>query len=326
MAAPIDTAVSRRLASVKNVVIVLSGKGGVGKSSSSVQLALSLLNLTPTTRVGLLDLDLTGPSLPRMVGLDGAAVHQSSAGWVPAYVDQAQRLGVMSIGFLLKDRGDSVVWRGPKKDGMIRQFLSEVRWGDLDYLVIDTPPGTSDEHISLLTHLHPLFTPTSANPTTPTSILITTPQTTALNDTVKSLSFTRKLALPVLGLVENMAGYACPCCGEISDCFGKGGGEDMARREAVDFLGRVPIDTVLVALLDAVSNGEVPGADGADAGGQAADGAESSLPAPGASPSTFPLLDRYLATTSAKVWTGIAAGVIDAIERRRVELRAGLDG
>ena len=139
----LETPVSRRLASVKNIIIVLSGKGGVGKSSSSVQLALSLLNTSPTARVGLLDLDITGPSLPRMVGLDlpGASVHQSSAGWVPVYVDQDRRLGVMSIGFLLKDRGDSVVWRGPKKDGMIRQFLSEVRWGELDYLVIDTPPG-----------------------------------------------------------------------------------------------------------------------------------------------------------------------------------------
>lgn len=110
-----------------------------------MQLALSLLAQSPTNRVGLIDLDITGPSLPRMVGLDTptATVHQSSAGWVPVYVDQGRRLGVMSIGFLLKDRGDSVVWRGPKKDGMIRQFLSEVRWGDLDYLIIDTPPGES---------------------------------------------------------------------------------------------------------------------------------------------------------------------------------------
>jgi Mrp family chromosome partitioning ATPase len=145
MSEALETPVSRRLASVKNIIIVLSGKGGVGKSSSSVQLALSLLNTSPSARVGLLDLDITGPSLPRMVGLDlpGASVHQSSSGWVPVYVDQGRRLGVMSIGFLLKDRGDSVVWRGPKKDGMIRQFLSEVRWGDLDYLVIDTPPGES---------------------------------------------------------------------------------------------------------------------------------------------------------------------------------------
>jgi len=161
----IETPVSRRLSTVKNVIVVISGKGtyfvagdrrateaacmlmshvstgGVGKSSSTVQLALSLLATSPTTRVGLLDIDLTGPSLPRMLGLDSRSVHQSSSGWVPVYADQERRLGCMSIGFLLKDRGDSVVWRGPKKDGMIRQFLAEVRWGELDYLVIDTPPG-----------------------------------------------------------------------------------------------------------------------------------------------------------------------------------------
>ncbi|KAK4684856.1 ATP-binding protein involved in chromosome partitioning, partial [Tremellales sp. Uapishka_1] len=297
-ATALETPVSRRLSSVKNIVIVLSGKGGVGKSSSSVQLALSLLALTPTTRVGLLDLDLTGPSLPRMLGLDNpsSSVHQSSSGWVPVYVDQERRLGCMSIGFLLKDRGDSVVWRGPKKDGMIRQFLQEVRWGELDYLVIDTPPGTSDEHISLLTHLHPLFTPSLSHPTTPTSILITTPQTTALNDTLKSLSFTQKLSLPVLGLVENMAGYVCPCCGEISDCFGRGGGEEMARSNSIGFLGRVPIDTVLVALLDAVSKGEV----------------EATPDERG-----FPLLERYAKTTSAVVWRGITEGIVRAIEDRK---------
>ncbi|KAJ9113531.1 cytosolic Fe-S cluster assembly factor cfd1 [Naganishia adeliensis] len=283
--ASIETPVSRRLASVKNIIIVVSGKGqygrtlllhlfriitngnrnhtgGVGKSSSTVQLALSLFNTSPTTRVGLLDLDLTGPSLPRMLGLDGQSVHQSSNGWVPVYADRERRLGCMSIGFLLKDRGDSVVWRGPKKDGMIRQFLAEVRWGDLDYLVIDTPPGTSDEHISLLTHLHPLFLPNPNRPPpsfcpTPTCVLITTPQTTALNDTLKSLSFTRKPALPVLGLVENMAGYVCPCCGEISDIFSKGGGQEMAQREEIGWLGRVPIDTKLVKLLDDVVKGSV---------------------------------------------------------------------
>jgi Mrp family chromosome partitioning ATPase len=290
--------------------------GGVGKSSSSVQLALSLLNQAPGTRVGLLDLDLTGPSLPRMVGLDipGATVHQSSAGWVPVYVDRERRLGVMSIGFLLKDRGDSIVWRGPKKDGMIRQFLSEVRWGELDYLVVDTPPGTSDEHISLLTHLHPLFTPTAERPTTPSAVVISTPQQTALNDTLKSISFTRKLALPVLGLVENMAGYVCPCCDEISDLFGSGGGERLAEEQGIGFLGRVPIDTQLVKLLDAVSKGEIPGAD-TDEGKEAA--AEENK-------DEFPLLDKYNATTSSKVWKDIAKRVVDEIETRRATIAVRL--
>jgi hypothetical protein len=250
---------------------------------------------------------------------------------VPVYVDRERRLGVMSIGFLLANRGDSVVWRGPKKDGIIRQFLSEVRWGDLDYLVIDTPPGTSDEHISLLTHLHPLFTPTLARPTTPTSVLISTPQTTALNDTLKSLSFTRKLALPVLGLVENMAGYVCPCCGEISDCFGRGGGEAMAEREGVAFLGRVPIDTQLVKLLDAVSKGEIPGADVAEALAGASIAAEKDDKDDKNDKNdknendAFPLLEQYSATTSSKVWADIADDVVKRIDDRRDAIKAALE-
>lgn len=137
-----QTPIARRLATVKHVILVLSGKGGVGKSSVSVQLALSLYASSPTTRVGILDVDLTGPSIPRMMGVDGQSVHQSVAGWVPVYADQEEaRMACMSVGFLLKRKEDSVVWRGPKKNAMIRQFLSDVRWGDLDYLVVDTPPG-----------------------------------------------------------------------------------------------------------------------------------------------------------------------------------------
>lgn len=141
-----DTAVTRRLQSIKHIILVLAGKGGVGKSSVATQLALNLYASSGTARVGILDVDLTGPSIPRMFGLDRPefAVHQSTAGWVPVYADGGsgeQRLPVMSVGFLLKKKGDSVVWRGPKKNAMIRQFLSDVRWGELDYLVIDTPPG-----------------------------------------------------------------------------------------------------------------------------------------------------------------------------------------
>lgn len=135
-----DTPVSRRLAGVKRIVVVLAGKGGVGKSSVSAQLALCLHRAGK--RVGVLDIDLTGPSVPRMLGLDGNGVHQSSMGWVPVYADgPTARLACMSVGFLLKRREDSVVWRGPKKNAMIRQFLSDVAWGQLDYLIIDTPPG-----------------------------------------------------------------------------------------------------------------------------------------------------------------------------------------
>lgn len=142
MASTADTPVARRLQHVKRIIIVCSGKGGVGKSSVSAQLALSLRSSSPTARVGILDVDLTGPSIPRMLGLDGHPVHQSSDGWVPVYADGSEaRLACMSVGFLLKNKEDSVVWRGPKKNAMIRQFLSDVRWGELDYLIIDTPPG-----------------------------------------------------------------------------------------------------------------------------------------------------------------------------------------
>ncbi|CEL56556.1 Cytosolic Fe-S cluster assembly factor CFD1 OS=Cryptococcus neoformans var, neoformans serotype D (strain B-3501A) GN=CFD1 PE=3 SV=1 [Rhizoctonia solani AG-1 IB] len=239
-----DTPISRRLKDVKHIILVLSGKGGVGKSSVSTQLALSLYASAPTARVGILDVDLTGPSIPRMLGVDGHPVHQSTDGWVPVFADgPSTRLLCMSVGFLLKNRGDSVVWRGPKKNAMIRQFLSDVRWGELDYLVVDTPPGTSDEHLSLLEHLAPVHDRLSA-------VIVTTPQAVALADAIKGVSFTRAVNLPILGVIENMSGYACPCCGEITNVFSKGGGKSMAEREKVHFLGSLPIDTQLVELLD----------------------------------------------------------------------------
>lgn len=145
MAAVQDTPVAIRLRRIKHIIIVCSGKGGVGKSSIATQLTLTLYASSPEARVGILDVDLTGPSIPRMLGVDGSGVHQSSDGWVPVYADGSDaRLACMSVGFLLKKKGDSVVWRGPKKNAMIRQFLSDVRWGELDYLVIDTPPGERD--------------------------------------------------------------------------------------------------------------------------------------------------------------------------------------
>ena len=246
-----DPSIERRMRRVRQIVVVLSGKGGVGKSSVAAQLALSLSYAaksdTPDPgaqkrlRVGLLDIDLTGPSIPRMLGVDGQAVHQSSDGWVPVYTDETQCLGVMSVGFLLRSKNDSVVWRGPKKQGMINQFLRDVRWSDLDYLIIDTPPGTSDEHISLMEAIHPYA---------PKAVLVTTPQAVALSDNLRSLDFTRKVGLPVVGLIENMSGYVCPHCAECTNVWGKGGGESLAEKQGIPFLGRVPIDPALVRLLD----------------------------------------------------------------------------
>ncbi|KAK7463872.1 cytosolic Fe-S cluster assembly factor cfd1 [Stygiomarasmius scandens] len=278
-----ESPVSRRLQSVKHIIIVLSGKGGVGKSSVSTQLALNLYGSSPTARVGILDVDLTGPSIPRMLGVDGHPVHQSSDGWVPVFADGSEaRLACMSVGFLLKKKGDSVVWRGPKKNGMIRQFLGDVRWGELDYLVIDTPPGTSDEHLSLLEHLGPVHSKLSA-------VVVTTPQAVALTDAMKCVSFTRAVNLPVLGLIENMSGYVCPCCGEVSNVFSTGGGEALAQREQLTFLGSLPVDTELVTLLDAAASDEAV--------------SNSSPEGEGQTPrSSFSLLRRYQATSSAKLF------------------------
>ncbi|KAF9076612.1 P-loop containing nucleoside triphosphate hydrolase protein [Rhodocollybia butyracea] len=273
--------ISQRFQSIKHVIIVLSGKGGVGKSSVSAQLALNLYASSPTVRVGILDVDLTGPSIPRMLGLDGHPVYQSSDGWVPVFSDGPEaRLSCMSVGFLLKKRGDSVVWRGPKKNGMIRQFLSDVKWGELDYLVIDTPPGTSDEHLSLIEHLAPAQSKLSA-------VIVTTPQAVALNDVIKCLSFARTANLPILGLIENMSGYVCPCCGEVSNVFSTGGGEAMAHREGLTFLGSLPVDTELVTLLDASPP---------EAHAALDDHGEVSL---------FPLMHRYKSTPSSKLFQGI---------------------
>ncbi|KAH9954411.1 cytosolic Fe-S cluster assembling factor CFD1 [Russula dissimulans] len=296
MAAVQDTPVSRRLNCIKHIIIVCSGKGGVGKSSVAAQLALKLYASSPNARVGILDVDLTGPSIPRMLGLDGSSVHQSSDGWVPVYADASDaRLACMSVGFLLKRKSDSVVWRGPKKNAMIRQFLSDVRWGELDYLVIDTPPGTSDEHLSLLEHLGPAHDRLSA-------VIVTTPQAVALLDAIKCLSFTRAVNLPVLGIIENMSGYVCPCCGEVSNVFSTGGGKEMARKEGVPFLGALPVDTELVSLLDA---GEATSKEGSGV--------------PNAESVRFELVMRYQATPSASLFGKVLDSILNtlpAIERR----------
>jgi len=301
MATTQETPAARRLKHIKHIIIVCSGKGGVGKSSVSAQLALSLHASSPTARVGILDVDLTGPSIPRMLGLDGHGVYQSSDGWVPVYADASgvglARLACMSVGFMLKKKGDSVVWRGPKKNAMIRQLLSDVRWGELDYLVIDTPPGTSDEHLSLLEHMSPVHSRLSA-------VIVTTPQAVALMDAMKCLSFTRTVNLPVLGLIENMSGYVCPCCGEISNIFSTGGGEDMARREGLPFLGSMPVDTELVTLLDA-AEAEKPG-DTAD---------EEKL-----KEQSFELLQRYQRTSSAKLFLNIVDKIVQTLPKVEGEL------
>lgn len=232
------------LSSVKHVIIVLSGKGGVGKSTMAVQIALGLH--AQGNKVGILDVDLCGPSIPKMFNLEGRDIHQCPEGWLPVYVDNEQRIGVMSIGFLLQDTNDAVVWRGPKKNAMIKQFLSDVYWKDTDYLIIDTPPGTSDEHITTMESLRE-FNPDGA-------ILVTTPQAVSVGDVRRELTFCRRAHIPVLGIVENMSGYVCPHCSECTNIFSKGGGESLAKETNLPFLGSVPIDRQLTLTLDEGKN------------------------------------------------------------------------
>jgi Mrp family chromosome partitioning ATPase len=254
--------VPKSLENVRHVILILSGKGGVGKSSVTTQTALTLVN--KGFNVGVLDIDLTGPSLPRMFGVESRQVHQSSAGWVPVSVykntDNEEdngikrgNLSIMSLGFLLGDRNNSVVWRGPKKTAMIRQFLKDVYWGDkntpLDYLLIDTPPGTSDEHIAIAEELrwaHPLDG----------AIIVTTPQQVATADVRKEINFCKKVNFNVLGVVENMSGFICPHCAECTNIFLSGGGEELSKQLDLTFLGNIPIDPTFVEMIEMQDNGD----------------------------------------------------------------------
>uniref|UniRef100_A0A9L0JXN2 Cytosolic Fe-S cluster assembly factor NUBP2 n=1 Tax=Equus asinus TaxID=9793 RepID=A0A9L0JXN2_EQUAS len=214
------------LAGVRHIILVLSGKGGVGKSTISTELALALRHAGK--KVGILDVDLCGPSIPRMLRAQGRAVHQCDSGWVPVFVDQEQSISLMSVGFLLEKPDEAVVWRGPKKNALIKQFVSDVAWGQLDYLVVDTPPGTSDEHMATVDALRP-YSPLGA-------LVVTTPQAVSVGDVRRELTFCRKTGLRVVGLVENMSGFVCPHCAECTNVFSRGGGEELARHAGVPFL------------------------------------------------------------------------------------------
>lgn len=232
--------VMHRMAKVKRKILVLSGKGGVGKSTVSAQLSFAFAARSMDT--GLLDVDICGPSVPRMLGLAGQDVHNSSEGWEPIYVDE--HLAVMSIGFMLPNPDDAIIWRGPRKNGLIKQFLTDVNWGELEVLIVDTPPGTSDEHLSIVTYL--------GDSKVDGAIIVTTPQEVSLMDVRKEINFCRKVNLPVLGVVENMSGYACPKCGHEERVFAPstGGAMAMCEQMQVPFLGSIPLDGRVAAAGD----------------------------------------------------------------------------
>uniref|UniRef100_A0A8B9R5H9 NUBP iron-sulfur cluster assembly factor 1, cytosolic n=1 Tax=Astyanax mexicanus TaxID=7994 RepID=A0A8B9R5H9_ASTMX len=222
-----------KMATVKHKILVLSGKGGVGKSTFSAHLAHALAS-DDSKEVGLLDIDICGPSVPKIMGLEGEQVHQSGSGWSPVYVED--NLAVMSIGFLLGSPDDAVIWRGPKKNGMIKQFLRDVDWGELDYLIVDTPPGTSDEHLSAVQYL--------SGAGIDGAVIITTPQEVSLQDVRKEIRFCQKVQLPVIGVVENMSAFVCPKCKNTSQIFPPttGGAQRMCEELGLTLLGKVPLD------------------------------------------------------------------------------------
>jgi Mrp family chromosome partitioning ATPase len=231
-----ETRLRDALARIKHVIVVMSGKGGVGKSTVSSNLAqsLSMMGL----QVGLMDLDITGPNIPKMFRVEDSRLEVLGDKLVPVAVPPS--LKVMSMAFLLPDRDSAVIWRGPVKTGAIRQFIEDVDWGDLDCLVVDMPPGTGDEAISL----------SQLIPGADGAVIVTTPQDVALLDSRKSVTFAAQTKLKVIGIVENMSGFVCPCCGERSDIFKSGGGERTAESMGVPFLGRVPIEPAVAAAGD----------------------------------------------------------------------------
>jgi ATP-binding protein involved in chromosome partitioning len=225
-----------RLCRLQHKIVVLSGKGGVGKSTVAVNLAAGLV--MAGFKVGLLDVDIHGPSIPTMLGLEGRTPQGTSEGLIPLEVNG---LKVISSGFFLSNPDDAIIWRGPMKANAIRQFLQGVVWGDLDFLVIDSPPGTGDEPLSVCQLIKKLDG----------AVIVTTPQKVAAVDVRKSISFCRTLKVPVLGVIENMSGFACPKCGEITSILGSGGGERMSLEMGVPFLGSIPIDPAVALSGDA---------------------------------------------------------------------------
>jgi Mrp family chromosome partitioning ATPase/predicted Fe-Mo cluster-binding NifX family protein len=228
--------VRHRMSQIKHKILVLSGKGGVGKSTVAANMAVSLS--LAGKRVGLLDIDIHGPSIPKILNLEDKKLMALADAIMPVPV--SENLVVMSIGFMIPDRDSPVIWRGPMKYRMIKQFLKDVEWGALDYLIIDSPPGTGDEPLSIIQLLEK----------SEGAVIVTTPQQVALSDVRKGVSFCRELNLPVLGVIENMSGFVCPKCGEITDIFKSGGGENMALEMNIPFLGRIPIDPIIVQACD----------------------------------------------------------------------------
>ena len=225
--------ITSHLSGIQHKILVLSGKGGVGKSTFTTMLAHAFAS-DENSIVGIMDTDICGPSIPKMMGVEPETIHVSNAGWSPIWA--ADNLGVMSVQFMLPSRDDAVIWRGPKKNGLIKQFLKNVDWGDMDYLLVDTPPGTSDEHLSVNSFLK--------ESGVDGAVIVTTPQEVSLLDVRKEIDFCRKAGIKVLGVVENMSGFVCSNCQHQNQVFRAttGGAKSMAQQVGISYLGAVPLD------------------------------------------------------------------------------------
>ncbi len=216
------------ISNIKKKIIVMSGKGGVGKSTISSNLAGFLA--AEGFQTGILDIDLHGPSIPKLFGLTGRQLEMVGEQIAP--IEYTTTLKAISIGFMLQNENDSIIWRGPKKNSMIRQFLKDVSWGNLDYLIIDSPPGTGDEQLSIIQTANDLDG----------AVIVTTPQDMSLIDVRKSINFCRQLNLPIIGIIENMSGLVCPKCNERIEVFKSDGGRKLAEEENIPFLGKISLD------------------------------------------------------------------------------------
>jgi ATP-binding protein involved in chromosome partitioning len=230
-----DASVHSSLQKIKKKFVVLSGKGGVGKTSTSVNLAMALAR--KKFDVGIMDVDLHGPDVPRMLGLKGMLGLSKNNKLDP--MRYSDNLKAISIESLIASKDDAVIWRGPLKYSAIRQFIGEVDWGELDFLIIDSPPGTGDEPLTVAQTISDAQ-----------AIIVTTPQEVALADVRKSINFCRTLKMEIFGLIENMSGFTCPHCNKMVELFGTGGGEKTAREMGIQFLGKIPFDPNFVSCGD----------------------------------------------------------------------------
>lgn len=230
-----DQRLRSNLRTIQHILFIMSGKGGVGKSSVTANLAVTLA--LKGYHVGILDVDLHGPSIPRLLGLSGDVTADKQGRMIPVVYND--KLSVVSMDSFLDDKDTAIVWKGPKKISAIRQFLTEVAWGTLDFLLIDSPPGTGDEHMAVLSSI-----PEAK------CIVVTTPQEISLADVRKALDFLRQIKASILGIVENMSGLACPSCGYEIEIFKKGGGVQLAKQEGLEVLGTIPLDPVAVLAAD----------------------------------------------------------------------------